>query len=254
MTTVEYLQTIHSRFCLGESSEPTYRGDLPIIDRTIVDQLAEGLGLAFVPESFNPLLDNRGGEVCYAESSEVMPEYRQNFYTIDVLDYIYAVLHSPDCRETSREFWKLDFSSLPYPRDADKFWNLVKLGGKLRTLHLMESPALDQLITQYPVGGDNAVEKIRFEPYPDLTGFENLSGLSSPHGRVYINETQYFDSVPEVAWNFYIGGYQPAQKWLNDRKGRVLDFEDILHYQKIIKALVETDRVMREIGQIPING
>jgi hypothetical protein len=71
-------------------------------------------------------------------------------------------------------------------------------------------------------------------------------------GRVYINSEQYFDSVPEVAWNFYIGGYQPAQKWLKDRKGRILDFEDIMHYQRIIKALVETARVMGEIDQLKI--
>lgn len=50
----------------------------------------------------------------------------------------------------------------------------------------------------------------------------------------------------------YIGGYQPAQKWLKDRKDRILDFEDILHYQKIIVALSETDRLMKEIDKIEI--
>ena len=52
------------------------------------------------------------------------------------------------------------------------------------------------------------------------------------------------------AWEFYIGGYQPAQKWLKDRKGRTLNFEDIVHYQKIILALSETDRLMKEIDKI----
>jgi len=70
--------------------------------------------------------------------------------------------------------------------------------------------------------------------------------------KVYINETQYFANVPEVAWNFYIGGYQPAQKWLKDRKDRKLDFDDILHYQKIIVALSETSRLMSEITNIEI--
>jgi hypothetical protein len=55
-----------------------------------------------------------------------------------------------------------------------------------------------------------------------------------------------------VAWNFYIGGYQPAQKWLKDRKDRELSYEDILHYQKIIVALTETDRIMKEIDLIEI--
>jgi hypothetical protein len=71
--------------------------------------------------------------------------------------------------------------------------------------------------------------------------------LEGTVGKVYINETQYFPNVPEVAWNFYIGGYQPAQKWLKDRKERELSFDDILHYQKIIVALTETDRIMKEI-------
>ena len=55
------------------------------------------------------------------------------------------------------------------------------------------------------------------------------------------------------AREFYIGGYHPAQKWLKDRKGRVLSYEDIQHYQKIIVALAETDRLMREIDRIEIN-
>jgi hypothetical protein len=56
-------------------------------------------------------------------------------------------------------------------------------------------------------------------------------------GSVFIDDNQYFSGVPEIAWNFYIGGYQPAQKWLKDRKGRELSYEDIFHYQKIIVAL-----------------
>lgn len=66
-------------------------------------------------------------------------------------------------------------------------------------------------------------------------------------GKVYINKNQYFAGVSEVAWSFYIGGYQPAQKWLKDRRGRSLSWDDIGHYQKVIKILVETDRIMGEI-------
>ena len=58
--------------------------------------------------------------------------------------------------------------------------------------------------------------------------------------------------MPQVAWNFYIGGYQPAQKWLKDRKGRALDYDDVGHYQKIVKILLETDRIMQEI-ELPLD-
>ena len=36
---------------------------------------------------------------------------------------------------------------------------------------------------------------------------------------------------------------QPAQKWLKDRKGRTLNFEDIRHYRKIIVVLTMTDKI-----------
>jgi len=157
------------------------------------------------------------------------------FAPIDLFDYIYSVLHSPTYREAYKEFLKIDFPRVPYPKDAPTFWVLVALGSELRQIHLMESPKLEKYLTQYPADGDNIVGKIKYE-----------------NGSVYINEAQYFANVPPIAWEFYIGGYQPAQKWLKDRKGRELGFEDILHYQKIIVALVETDRVMKEIDKIGV--
>jgi hypothetical protein len=83
-------------------------------------------------------------------------------------------------------------------------------------------------------------------PYP-FCG-EGESTVDKPHfdaGRVWINAWQYFDSVPAIAWEFHIGGYQPAQKWLKDRKGRALTYDDIRHYQRIIEILVKTDQIMR---------
>lgn len=161
---------------------------------------------------------------------------KNTFAPIDILDYIYAVLHSPSYREKYKEFLKIDFPRVPYPKDKDTFWKLVKLGGELRQIHLLESPVVQKYITTYPHDGSNIVGKIKYQD-----------------GKVYINDQQYFDHVPEVAWTFYIGGYQPAQKWLKDRKDRTLGFEDILHYQKIIVALMETSRLMGEIDRIPIN-
>ncbi len=155
------------------------------------------------------------------------------FAPIDILDYIYAVLHSPSYREKYKEFLKIDFPRVPYPKDKDTFWQLVKLGSELRQIHLLESPTVNNFITTYPVNGSNEVGKVR---YADE--------------KVWINNDQYFDNVPQIAWEFYIGGYQPAQKWLKDRKGRVLSFDDIMHYQRIIVALSETARIMKEIDLI----
>ncbi len=168
------------------------------------------------------------------------------FAPIDILDYIYAVLHSPSYREKYKEFLKIDFPKVPYPKDQDTFWQLVKLGGEIRQIHLLESPTVEQYITQYPIDGDNLVSRKITKSSPGYVA------VTKTHGKVYINDEQYFDNVPLTAWEFYIGGYQPAQKWLKDRKGRKLEFDDILHYQKIIVALSETDRLMKEIDKIEI--
>ena len=186
----------------------------PNLNAEIVNQIAEELGLTFTNEK---------------ETTE------NTFSPIDILDYIYAVLHSPAYREKYKEFLKIDFPRVPYPKDKNTFWQLVKLGGEIRQIHLLESSTVEKYITQYPIDGDNVVIKPNYQ-----------------NGKVYINDTQYFDNVPETAWNFYIGGYQPAQKWLKDRKDRKLEFDDILHYQKIIVALTETDRLMKEIDKIEI--
>lgn len=151
----------------------------------------------------------------------------------DIFDYIYAVLHSPTYREKYKEFLKIDFPRVPYPKDKKQFEALAALGRELRELHLLESPKVSQFITTYPVAGSDVVEKVVYKD-----------------GKVFINAEQYFGDVPEIAWNFYIGGYQPAQKWLKDRKGRVLSNSDIEHYQKIIVALTETDKLMKKINSI----
>jgi predicted helicase len=206
--------TNNNLFKIGESFDRT-----PNLNSEIVQQIAEKLGLTFTPEK-----DTSAGSAS-----------NNTFAPIDILDYIYAVLHSPTYREKYKEFLKIDFPRVPYPKDASTFWSLVEKGGAIRALHLLESPLLDKFITTYPESGTNQLGKVRYD-----------------NGKVSINETQYFDKVPQIAWEFYIGGYQPAQKWLKDRKDRVLTFEDILHYQKIIIALTETDRLMKEIDCLGI--
>ena len=170
--------------------------------------------------------------------------YDSTFDYIQIFDYIYTVLHSPAYREKYKEFLKIDFPRIPYPKDADTFWALVKLGGKLRQIHLLESDAVEKFITTYPQDGDNEITRRIVKKDWELYDLDNELG------RIWINDQQYFDQIPLTAWEFYIGGYQPAQKWLKDRSGRTLSFEEIQHYQKIIVALRETDRLMQKIDKI----
>ncbi len=157
------------------------------------------------------------------ESRKVYPE--------DIFDYIYASLHSPSYREKYKEFLKTDFPRVPRPESWAEFWRKAELGGQLRQLHLMKALQIGDYDTTFPKIGDNVVEKVVRDG-----------------DQVFINNSQYFGNIPELAWNFYIGGYQPAQKWLKDRRGRVLTANDIDHYQRIIKILLETDKIMKDIG------
>ena len=205
---------------INQSNERT-----PNLNTEIVNQIATKLGLTFTNEK---------------EITEA------TFAPIDILDYIYAVLHSPTYRKKYQEFLKIDFPRVPYPKDKNTFFTLVKLGTQLRLLHLLQSPIVEQYITQYPISGNNVVTKPTFI-------FLESSNPNSTNGRVYINDTQYFGGVPIAAWEFYIGGYQPAQKWLKDRKGRKLEFEDIAHYQKMMVALIQTSTLMDTIDKIKID-
>ena len=151
-----------------------------------------------------------------------------------LFDYIYAVLHSPGYRERYKEFLKIDFPRIPYPTDAVKFHDLAEKGSELRHLHLMENLP-NSVGVSFPKAGTLQIDCYRWE-----------------QNRVYINSEQYFEGVPESAWTAFIGGYQPAQKWLKDRKGRTLSFEDVKHYQRIIYVLQQTERLMQEIDAIMV--
>ena len=152
----------------------------------------------------------------------------------DVFHYIYAVFHAPSYRERYAEFLKIDFPRVPLTSSLELFRTLTAHGETLVALHLMER--VGSPISSYPVDGDNVVDKV------SLT--EDEDGET---GRVYINKTQYFDGVPLEVWNFYVGGYQVLQKWLKDRKGRALSYDDLRHYSFIVSALSETIGTMREI-------
>ena len=186
----------------------------PNLSPEFVAELAEKVGLEFVD-------DGKG-------------DLERTFGPEDVFHYIYAVFHAPSYRERYAEFLKIDFPRVPLTSSLELFRTLTAHGETLVALHLMER--VGSPISSYPVDGDNVVDKVSFT--------ENEDGKT---GRVYINKTQHFDGVPLSVWNFYVGGYQVCQKWLKDRKGRALSYDDLRHYGFIVSALFETIGTMREI-------
>ncbi len=162
-------------------------------------------------------------------------DLQQTFGPEDIFHYIYAVFHAPTYRERYAEFLKVDFPRLPLTSRPDLFRALCSLGERLVGLHLMEKTG--KITTRYPESGNNMVEKIDYTCPAD----------EPEKGRVWINKTQYFEGVLPEIWEFHIGGYQVCQKWLKDRKGRVLTFDDIQHYQRTVAALAETIDLMKQI-------
>ena len=164
-----------------------------------------------------------------------------------VLAYIYAVLHAPSYRSRYGAFLKSDFARIPLASDDfPALWDaLALLGAQLMALHLLKEVPSD-LRASYPQQGDNTVEKPRYEAPQSGTN-------STGRGRVWINATQYFDGVPPETWAFKVGGYQVCEKWLKDRKGRVLEFDDIKHYCSVVAALTRTRELMLDIDAV-VNG
>ena len=187
------------------------------LDVDLVERLQVTLGLDFVGDGAGDLSATFGPE--------------------DVFHYIYAILHSPEYRRRYTDFLKSDFPRIPLTGDRTLFAALAGLGQRLAALHLMEAAGANR--PAFPQTGSNRVDKVRYAP--PSTGAEP--------GRVWINRDQYFEGVESGTWAFAIGGYRPAEKWLKDRKDRILSFNDIAHYRRICAALAETLGTMRHIDQ-----
>jgi predicted helicase len=224
-----YLYPDSNKNTLFNTAEPSTApgGRRPNLSPAFITAMEDKLGMRFVA-------DGRG-------------DLQETFGPEDVFDYMYAVFHSPTYRSRYAEFLKIDFPRLPLTANADLFRELCKIGRRLVALHLMEQ--FGKAVPSYPVDGGHLVEKVEYLVEPD----------KPEQGRVYINKAEYFEGVPPEVWEFHVGGYQVCQKWLKDRKGRALSFDDIKHYQRIVAALAETivlmdqvDKVIDEYGGWPI--
>lgn len=159
----------------------------------------------------------------------------------DVFHYAYAIFHAPAYRTRYAPFLKTDFPRLPLPPDTDTFQTLAALGSKLVALHLLEDPALAKHGIGFPVAGDHTVQKMK-----DAARY-TPPAQGGTKGRVKLNATEYFDNVPLASWDFQVGGYRPASKWLADREGRCLTAQDIDHYRRTLAALRETAALLPQV-------
>jgi predicted helicase len=193
-------------------------GRLPNISPSFIADISNKLSMQFIPDGTGDLKHTFGPE--------------------DIFSYIYAVFHSLSYRTNYAEFLKIDFPRLPLTSNPELFRELCAIGDRLVKLHLME--LYGEHLPNYPVDGNHKVEKVEYTQRTD----------NPDQGRVWINKTQYFDGVPAEVWEFKVGGYQVCHKWLKDRKGRTLSFDDIKHYQRIVGALAETILLMEQIDEV----
>jgi len=204
----------------------------PNLAPEFVEALSDMLDLPFDPAT------HRSIHIKDSSASSASPAVKQDWNPEDLFCYAYATFHSPTYRQRYAEFLKIDFPRLPLTSNVKLFFKLADLGEELVRLHLMRKSRghvtstcpLDAFITKFPHSGSNEVEKVQYRD-----------------GAVWFNKDQCFSGVDEEDWNFHIGGYQVLNKWLKDRKGRTLSFDDIEHYQKIVVAIHETRRLMAEI-------
>ena len=72
--------------------------------------------------------------------------------------------------------------------------------------------------------------------------------------KIFFNKQQYFfvldNSDVQPLWEYTIGGNQPLQKWLKDRKGTKLTNADIGHYLSIMSAVNRIIVLMDQIDSI----
>ncbi len=153
----------------------------------------------------------------------------------EIFYYIYAVLHSNTYRAKYAEFLKIDFPRLPFTKDHSVFTSMAQHGKGLVELHLLKSRGLEPPLARFQGNGDNKVLKLLY---------------NNKEKHLYINPTQYFEGLPNDVWQYHIGGYQVCEKWLRDRNGRALSFEEIKCYCKIVTALQRTIKLQDEIDLI----
>jgi hypothetical protein len=209
----------------GEAEEqtelvPHENGRRPNLSEKFVKEFADVLDLKFIA-------DGRG-------------DLKKTFGPEDIFNYIYAVFYSPSYRKRYIEFIKLDFPRVPMPYFFDLFRALCKTGEKLVALHTMRERIDNEV--EFDVRGSNLVEQVNY--------VARNKESKNRNGRVYINSEQYFDGISPAVWQMRIGGYQVCEKWLKDRKGRVLTHDEIEHYQRTVSALDETRMLMAQIDSL----
>ncbi len=158
--------------------------------------------------------------------------YKKAITPEEIFYHIYAVLYSETYRTKYAEFLRIDFPRVPFTRDYKLFMKMAGYGKGLVDLHLLKSAELDSPIARFQGEGDNRVEKPKYDEKAEM---------------VHLNKAQYFEGIPPDVWTYQIGGYRVCDKWLKDRKERILSLDEIQTYCRIVTAIRKTIEIQKEI-------
>lgn len=210
--------------------------NLALVSNTLVDYNQFARGGALLCPIY--LWVNKTKEENFStDFREFVNKLYNHFYSPEeIIGYVYAILHSPKYRSKYAEFLKIDFPRIPFTDDKKIFKQLSNLGAELINVHLLQDSELDDSLGEFIGKGNSIVEKPVF-------------AMEKKTGKLYINKTQYFNNVPQDVYEFYIGGYQVIDKYLKDRKGRALSYEEITNAEKTINALAFTIKQMAKIDK-----
>ncbi len=152
--------------------------------------------------------------------------------------YVYAVLYSEEYRERYGSFLAEGFPRIPFPRSLRLFKLLAQLGAELVDLHLpgkMLEPAV-----QFLGAGNGRLSRSR----------RALRDYREDERRLYVNESQWFEGISPRVWHYRIGGYRVLDRWLQDRAGRPLTWQEIQAFIRAATALGWTIEVQRRIDEL----
>jgi hypothetical protein len=188
------------------------------LDREIMGRWAAALGMVY---------DDQLGES--DNTTNVLTPRR-------VFDYLFAVLSSTTYRSRYDALLRIDYPRVPLVVDRALFERLAELGRDLVDVNTLTKPTAP--VVSFPISGSNVVDHVKFVP-----------GDDAAFGQMSINDTQHFSNVPDWLWGMEIGGYKVLDKWLKDRRGRTLSWDDIVAFSQMTGALAASADL---IGQIEL--
>ena len=182
----------------------------------IATSISQRLGISFLWD-LDPSMEPRGN-VCFAQSPELRPEYRETFTLKDLIGYLYGLVYSRSKKEINLT-------------DAKMFWELVKIGNEHFQDFKKEYFSVRPTIEIHPILGHNTVTQIKFDDT----------------GKIWVNDMQYLSGIPTPVWKLCLHNEYPAKKWLENHLGKKLGSYEIGLLRELIEYLNEVCDLLNEI-------